>query len=115
MYRLVFMLLTFTFCLGSCTSPKNVEQWTIASEMGDCVGVAPMKCLLIKKGVEQNWEYFYTQIRDFEYEPGYEYEIEVKKETVESPVSDQSSINYTLVKIISKTAKASEGLPQKRE
>lgn len=115
MYKLVLMLLTFTFCLGSCSSPKNVEKWTIASEMGDCVGVAPMKCLLIKKGADASWEYFYTPIREFEYEPGYEYEVEVRKETVESPVSDQSSIKYTLVKIISKTEKVSEGLPQKRE
>ena len=112
MYKLVLSLFAMTLFLGSCTAPQNTEKLTIASEQGDCVGVAPMKCLLVKAEGQQDWEFFYNNIEGFNYEPGYEYVIEVKKETIERPAADQSSIKYTLVKEVSKTQKTSDNLPQ---
>jgi hypothetical protein len=72
-----------------------------------------MKCYLIKKEGQSNWEFLYTGIEGFNYEPGFEYVLEIKKDTIISsnPVADRSSIKYTLVKEISKTLKDSTGLP----
>jgi len=107
--------------MGACnSSPKTpdaqkVETLTIASQQGDCVGVAPMKCLLVKKGDQKDWEFFYNNIEGFNYEPGYEFIIEVKTEKIETPAADQSSLKYILVREVSKTQKTSENLPQMGE
>jgi len=111
MYKLILSLFSVVLFLGSCSGTKNIEKMTIASEYGDCVGVMPMKCLLIKVNNQANWEFLYAGIEGFEYEPGYEYVLEVKKETIENPAADQSSIKYILVKEVSKVQKTSENLP----
>jgi len=111
MYKIVFTLLTVVALLGSCKNSQTIEKIIVASEQGDCTGVAPMKCLLIKENGEKDWQFLYSGIEGFEYEPGYEYEIEVVKEKIENPAADQSSIKYILTKVLSKTAKTSENLP----
>lgn len=88
-----------------------METFTIASQRGDCVGVAPMECLIVKRDGQTNWEYLYQEIEGFNYEPGYEYVVEVIKETLENPAADQSSIRYILEEVKSKVQKNSEALP----
>lgn len=83
----------------------------VASRKGDCVGVAPQKCLLVKKGADTNWTFFYSQIEGFNYEEGYEYVLEVKEEKVENVPADASSLKYILVKEVSKTQTTSKDLP----
>lgn len=100
--------------MASCNSGSGkTEKMTIASEQGDCVGVAPMKCLLVKKEGQADWEFFYNGIEGFNYVPGYEYVLEVRTEKVENPAADQSSLKYVLVKEVSKTQKTSDNLPEK--
>jgi len=74
------------------------ETFTIGAERVDCVGVAPQKCLIV------NGEYFYDDIKGFEYEEGYEYILTVNKEKAfdgEVP-ADASIYKYTLVEVVSK-------------
>lgn len=82
------------------------EQLTmfVGPEQKDCVGVAPQTCLLIKFEPEAEWQFFYDAIEGFEYEPGFEYELLVEKTDVENPPADASSIQYTLIEEVSKTA-----------
>lgn len=79
--------------------------YTIASKLVDCTGVAPMKCMQYKEEGSDEWLNMYGGIEGFNYEEGYEYVIEVKREKVENPPADASSIKYILVKEISKTKK----------
>ncbi|GAB6119785.1 DUF4377 domain-containing protein [Dysgonomonas termitidis] len=111
MYKLILSLLAAALFLGSCGSSENIQKLTVASSQGDCVGVAPMKCLLVKRDGQTEWEFFYSNIEGFIYEPGYEYVLEVKVEEVEHPAADQSSLKYTLVKEVSKEQKTSDNLP----
>lgn len=97
--------------LMSCTTTNNIYRYTIASANADCVGVAPQKCLLVKKGDTKDWEFFYSSIDGFSYEPGYEYVLDIKEEKRDNIPADVSSIKYTLVKEISKIAKISDNLP----
>jgi len=112
MFKTILYLVVSIFLFGACNSSQNTEKLTVASEKGDCIGVAPMKCLMVKKDGQRGWEFLYTEIEGIKYEPGYEYVIEVKKTERKNPAADQSAIKYTLVKEISKTQKTSEDLPQ---
>ena len=106
------LLLSIALLFGACKSNKVGETFVVASQQGDCVGVMPMKCLLVKKEGQTDWQFFYSSIEGFEYEPGYEYILEVKVDSVINPAADQSSLKYTLVKEVSKKQKISENLPQ---
>ncbi|MCZ7672694.1 MAG: DUF4377 domain-containing protein [Chloroflexi bacterium] len=55
--------------------------------------------------------FFYNPIVGFTFEPGYEYELKVMVETVENPPADGSSLRYTLVEVVSKTAVTIETMP----
>ncbi|MCD7936632.1 MAG: DUF4377 domain-containing protein [Tannerellaceae bacterium] len=112
MYRiLICLLLTGCFFFITCTTSKNTSRITVASELRDCTGVGPMKCMLVKTGGHNDWIFMYDQIEGFTYEPGYEYVLEVKQEDRPNPAADQSSKKYVLVKVISKTQKISENMP----
>lgn len=114
MNKVICCIIAGIFML-SCTSQITTVRYIVASQTADCTGVAPQQCLLVKKAGATDWEYFYAPIEGFNYEEGYEYEIEVKEENVENPPADASSIKYTLVNQLSKTAKTSENLPEKKQ
>jgi heat shock protein HslJ len=69
----------------------------------DCVGVAPQKCLLVKEKPGDDWTMHYDPIQGFDYEPGYEYELQILEEKVENPPADASSLRWALVEVVSKT------------
>ena len=109
----------------SCSQTKNIKKETIVNSNNQvywvnsskvpCTGVTPMNCLQVQKNEVINpnqWEFFYDEINGFEYEEGFIYKIEVKEEQLpknEVP-ADASSIRYTLIKVISKTAKKNNRL-----
>jgi len=94
------VLLVHLFILFSgCQETKRIF---IADHLVDCMGVGPQKCMLLKGNSSEEWTYFYDTIAGFEYEQGYEYELEVTIKKNENPLADASTLSYTLVKIISK-------------
>lgn len=111
MKTIIFLSTSVLLLLTSCMQKSNTVTYTIASQNADCSGVGPQKCLLVKKGNATEWEYFYSNIEGFNYEPGYEYQLEVKEEKQKNVPADASSIKYTLVKEISKVNKISANLP----
>ncbi len=70
----------------------------------DCVGVAPMKCLMVREDPNAPWQNFYSPIEGFTFEPGYTYTLKVRVTDAPKPVpADASSKKYTLVEVVSKT------------
>lgn len=87
-----------------CSKNLKTEIFYINSFKKDCVGVAPMSCLQIKKSEDSNWENFYEKISGFNYVPGYMYKIEVEVEETEkeNTPADKSIYSYKLKKVMSK-------------
>ena len=113
MKKLGLLLIATVALLVSCNSPKDTVKMTVASEKRMAMGVAPMEVLLVKEGDATEWSFFYSNIEGFNYEPGYEYVLDVKKEALENPTpADASSIKYTMVKEVSKVQKTSENMPE---
>lgn len=68
-----------------------------------CVGVAPMECFQVQEGKNKDWTYFYDEIEDFNYEPGFTYKIKVEKTKKQGNIpADASAYTYKLKKVISK-------------
>ncbi|WP_353161352.1 DUF4377 domain-containing protein [Myroides odoratus] len=82
---------------------QNIVTMYVGPKQVDCTGVGPMKCLQVRETEDGEWTLFYSSIQGFEYEEGYNYTLEVRKEDVPNPPADAPSIRYILVKEISKT------------
>lgn len=111
MKRLILLGIAIILSFASCRDNSAVEKFIVASEQANCTGVAPQKCLLIKKDAAGDWEYWYSGIRGFDYERGYEYVIKVRKEEVPNAPADRGSFEYVLDKVVSKERKESANLP----
>lgn len=103
------ILLSILLLIVSCTQQEADNEFTywVNSYTVDCVGVAPMRCMLIQKGetlVAGEWQNFYSQIEGFDFQAGYIYKIKVLEEKLENVPADASSIRYTLVKVKEKKA-----------
>lgn len=104
--------LLLTACASSVPA-KNQVTLIVASAQTDCVGVVPQKCLLVKEDASENaWQYFYSNIEGFEYQPGYEYTLKIEKIAREQVAMDQSSIIYRLVRVEQKAQRQSDNLPR---
>ena len=113
---LSLMLVLLLFFGLSCGNGEGVEtapadqdgdprasttlEVTVGPEMVDCVGVGPMKCLVV------DGLYFYDEIEGFDYEPGYRYVIGMERydawPSEEEPPQDASRYGYRLIEILEK-------------
>jgi heat shock protein HslJ len=103
MKNLLFIGIVLFF--AACNpAQKDTIIW-VNSYKVDCVGVGPMKCMLVQKGEtmeEGQWQNFYSKIEGFEYEPGFIYKLKVKEEQLEDVPADASSIKYILIEVLEK-------------
>lgn len=111
--KLAYFLIGFCGLVFSCTSEDvNVEKeemrtelWTVGSK---AIQLDYGTCFWIKVGDNPVWELLSSPIEDFDYQEGYEYNIEVKVKKISNPPLDASSLQYSLIKILSQTKKESD-------
>lgn len=80
----------------------EAKTMVVASRQVDCYGVGKQKCFLYKEEGEKAWQYLYQDIQGLKYEPGYEYILKVRQESIANPPADAPSIRYVLERIVSK-------------
>ncbi|CAA0147980.1 Probable lipoprotein precursor [Tenacibaculum maritimum] len=88
------LLLLTAILFVSCDAPKNTLKFTVAPYNFDCTKTTT-GCLPVKRENSNAWE-LYDTIEGFEYEPGFEYLIEVARKENSSPAA------YKLIKEVSK-------------
>jgi len=74
----------------------------IGPQWVDCVGESQQQCLQVKFDPQEDWQFFYSQIEGFDYEPGYRYTLLVEQLEVKDPPAGGSSLRYVLVDVIEK-------------
>ncbi len=83
---------------------KTTLLLNVGSELKDCVGVPPMKCLVV------NGELFYETIEGFDHDEGFKYRLKVERQDLytgeEEPPEDATEYRYRLIEIMSKMAVA---------
>ena len=78
--------------------PTGVQRWTIAGDLADCVGVAPMQCMRYQERPGGPWLFFYGSIEGFTFREGEEADVEVRYIPVPRPAADASSHRVVLVR-----------------
>ncbi len=112
MYKKLFILL---FCFASffgCENKKNAileVELIVSSELLiaiDPVSMIEMPYLQVKEvGAKSDYWLNIHGIKGFQYESGYEYLLKVYKTFPDERLQDIPNVEYTLIKIISKTKK----------
>ena len=93
---------------GQAGAGADTKTLYVAHHPADCVGVGPMECMLVRDTPDGEWQLFYSQIEEFDYEPGYYYELRIRTEDIPDPPADASSIRYILEELVSKTPMSDE-------
>ena len=96
------LILAFGARIFDLSSSREVRMW-IGPDRVDCVGVGPLKCLLVKESEDTDWEFFYDGIEGFTYVEGVSYVLDVEITQVKDPPADGSSLYYRLVRVVEAT------------
>lgn len=98
--RLAIVFISVAVLLGAVACGETeIMEVTVGPELTDCVGVAPMKCMIV------NGELFYDPIDGFDYEAGYEYRLRIERYDPwggEEPPQDAGRYGYRLIEVIEK-------------
>jgi len=98
----LLMCLILVAWISKLLAQSSNFKLEVKENKGDCIGVAPMKCYLVKYYNSKDWENFYAPLEGFNYEEGYRYKLLVKKTKLKNVPADASSNRYEVVKILSK-------------
>ena len=82
-----------------------ILEVTVGPEREDCVGSAPMRCLVV------DGELFYDPIEGFEHQEGYEYQLKIEQYDAwpgQEPPQDAGRYGYRLIEMISKQRAAQQ-------
>ena len=103
------ILIIVIILLSSCTSDNDNNSIDVTLKINHykqtAIGVDKTLTLQIQENNNigsDSWILLYSEIEGLNYELGYIYEINARKETISNPPIDGSSIRYVLTDIISK-------------
>lgn len=92
--------------IETCADETAVDcmmEVSVGSELEDCVGSAPMRCMVVDGYL------FYDDIEGFEHEAGYRYRIRMERYDRwqgQAPPADASKYGYRLIEVIEKARAA---------
>lgn len=106
----IWRVLTFVFLLAATACEKRIGPEApvrltikIDSKLGDCSLLGPRKCFLVRENDSERWLFMYEGIEGFSYEPGYQYTVEVWRQTLPiDGIADALPYKYTLIRVIDK-------------
>ena len=100
--RVVILWAAVALVAGACTeslSTTETLEVEVGPELVDCVGVGPMKCMVV------DGNFFYDRIEGFEFEEGFEYRLRIERYEAypgREPPQDASMYGYRLIEVLSK-------------
>ncbi len=83
--------------------PVAIRTIYIGPQRIECEGEGPQLCYQYKENPDDDWLLYYNEIDGFDYEEGYVYELVVAESNVSDPPAGGSSVQLTLVDVVSKT------------
>lgn len=103
----ILSIITLVFSCNNTDIDAEITDLRVNGYTVECSGEMEGNCLLVQEGDKigtEDWEYFYYEdsILGFDYEPGYMYDLIVRKIRIEDPPQDGSSIRYELIRVVSK-------------
>ena len=101
--RAAIFVSALALAIAACTvdvSRSEALEVEVGPDLVDCVGVAPMKCMVV------DGKFFYDRIEGFDFEEGYDYRLRIERYEAypgREPPQDASMYGYRLIEVLSKT------------
>ncbi|MXV75393.1 DUF4377 domain-containing protein [Candidatus Poribacteria bacterium] len=105
----IFLVLTI-----GCGWDEHIETIIIGPYKVDCVGAFEQECYLEFNEERQRWEFFYENIQEFDFEPGYIYTLKVRLEDRGTEIQDVGRYAYHLIEVLSKEAASVDERPPRK-
>ena len=105
----VGLLLSLSACKGvkldKIKNPRVVSDNTlfVSDHKVECSAFKLQLCLQVRNNERDNWRPYEGEIKGFNYQWGYQYELKVDTETIDPPPLDAPDKKYTFKEEISKT------------
>ena len=103
---MLFLISAGSF-LTSCNKETSEIELRVNHFKQSAVGLDPTLVYLVQEGDEvgtEDWTYLYNNIIGFDYEWGYVYDLMVERRNIKNPPQDGSSVELSLVEVLSKTS-----------
>lgn len=103
MIALVLPVVVGIVALSGCEMPaaKPVEKTVyVAPYMTECFGETTQSCMLVKEDPGGEYTFFYDQIEGFDYQEGYEYELRIREEIIDSSTEGGQSVKWVLIEVV---------------
>ena len=103
--RKTLLLVLCMLPLGCGLIEPDSEELTlfVGPERVECMGfMFPTTCLQVRFNPEGNWETFDDPIEGFNFEPGFFYELRVRRVSIADPPADASSYRWILLELVNK-------------
>ena len=83
----------------------------VGPERIECMGfMFPATCLQVRFNPAENWEAFDDPIEGFDFEPGFFYELRVRRVSIADPPADASSYRWILLELVNKTGAQAQAI-----
>ena len=100
---LLLVLCVLPLGCGLIEPDSEVLTLFVGPEQVECMGfMFPTTCLQVRFQPEGDWEAFGDPIEGFDFEPGFFYELRVKRVSITDPPADASSYRWILLELINK-------------
>jgi len=102
------MALLVVFNLVACgqkraTTQESAERTIyVGPQLVDCAGTGQRQCLQLREGATGGWFYLNGAIEGFQYEEGYEYELQILEEAAEKQADGGAAVKLTLLQVVNK-------------
>ena len=97
-----FLFFLALFLSSSSSQSGEVLIMYVDSKTVECTGLVPQTCLLVKYNLDDEWEFFYSSINGFMYEPDFLYKLRVSRRHVSNPPADAPSYTLHLLEVLEK-------------
>ncbi|WP_394827624.1 DUF4377 domain-containing protein [Pendulispora albinea] len=89
---------------GGGAAAGEVREIEVDSQLADCTGVGPQKCLKIRRTPGAQWEFWYSGIEGFKHQAGTKYRLRIREEKVPNPPADAPNVRWVLVEVLEQSA-----------
>jgi LCP family protein required for cell wall assembly len=87
---------------GSAVQEATERTIYVGPQLVDCAGTGQRQCLQLREGVSGGWFYLNGGIEGFQYEEGYEYELQILEEPAEKSADGGATVGLTLIQVVNK-------------
>ena len=100
---LLLALCVFSSGCGLLEPDSEAMTLFVGPERVECMGfMFPTTCLQVRFHPEGDWEAFSDPIEGFNFEPGFLYELRVRRISIDDPPADASSYRWILLELVNK-------------